>query len=582
MSVSRDTSVVPSRAGSVVGSVVEAQAQAGARAPSVVRLRAASVVVESRAPSVAVAASRASSVAVASHAGPRAISVVEGQTSSLQSRAPSVALAASRAPSLSLSIPSTPIPAKEEPELELTIPSPLSSPPCSPGRAEHEHEHEPEVEGGVEMIDSPLSSPGPEEHRHEDEREMMVASPLSSPPRSPVDLGLDADREEEREGNGTVWSGGLLVRSGGAGGGGSQRTRWRTRCKKKMDPFSSPPSSSVDATANMNTGGNGPVWSGGLPIRSGGGGGGGGSRWTRCKRKVVHEDGDRDEGVRGKKVRLDEVDDAVAWLLGEEPEEDGKVGTKRKCMKLSGGGRGKKARIVFSDDDDEEEEEKEKEQKKSVSVSVGAKEMKGDESEASSDEEEEEEVRPKKKVGRPPKKTSFKPTKSTPSSKQQPKTRPRPKRRSPSPSSSSSSESDSDSSDSSASHKTKRSKPPPPAPNYPPCPNPELLGMLVESLALARASSMTLKTLLREVSSRHPEARRSRTEGEAGGEEDVLSWGVVVGVFGVVQSSGEVSPPFYHPAYVAVWCRWLIGFRPSHRRISTSQQRTRTRSARRY
>jgi hypothetical protein len=74
------------------------------------------------------------------------------------------------------------------------------------------------------------------------------------------------------------------------------------------------------------------------------------------------------------------------------------------------------------------------------------------------------------------------------------------------------------------------------------CPHPALLGVLIEALALSRASSLPLSTLTRTnpALADYPHAVITST----------LAWAVRERIFGCVRSSGEALPPsyFYDPA----------------------------------
>lgn len=292
-----------------------------------------------------------------------------------------------------------------------------------------------------------------------------------------------------------------------------------------------------------------------------------------------------------KRVRVDEdvwddedkVEVEVEATKEEEAKEAKVTGTKVKGTKRkvspSGGEkvsvrRTKKARrVILSDDEDDEV------------VEEDAHGTRIDEAGAKEDRDEVEvEVegpRPKKAKLSTGTKNSDRPSTTTSkASKPKPKPKRKPRPRTPSPSlSDSESDSSTNSRSSSRTTETETRKPRSTKPTDPraemdltnPCQNAELLGMLVEALALARASSMTKKALMREVEGRHPGARRmlhdedgldggrgrsrsvvTEAREEVKGEKDggrvsvdgVLVWGLERGVFGAVESSGEVSYSF--------------------------------------
>jgi len=78
-----------------------------------------------------------------------------------------------------------------------------------------------------------------------------------------------------------------------------------------------------------------------------------------------------------------------------------------------------------------------------------------------------------------------------------------------------------------------------------PCPHPALLGLLLETLALSRASSLTQSALVRTNPALAPPSSPSSSAELA----TTLRWAVHARVLGCVRSSGEALPPsyFYDP-----------------------------------
>lgn len=83
--------------------------------------------------------------------------------------------------------------------------------------------------------------------------------------------------------------------------------------------------------------------------------------------------------------------------------------------------------------------------------------------------------------------------------------------------------------------------PPPDSDTQEPCPHPALLGVLLETLALSRASSLTQNALVRTNPALAPSSSAALAT--------TLSWAVRARVLGCVRSSGEALPPsyFYDP-----------------------------------
>ncbi|KAH9055425.1 hypothetical protein EDB87DRAFT_1579827 [Lactarius vividus] len=87
---------------------------------------------------------------------------------------------------------------------------------------------------------------------------------------------------------------------------------------------------------------------------------------------------------------------------------------------------------------------------------------------------------------------------------------------------------------------------PPPDPDAPePCPHPALLGLLLETLALSRASSLTQSALVRT----NPDLAPTSSSTSSAMLAMTLRWAVHARVLGCVRSSGEALPPsyFYDP-----------------------------------
>jgi hypothetical protein len=101
--------------------------------------------------------------------------------------------------------------------------------------------------------------------------------------------------------------------------------------------------------------------------------------------------------------------------------------------------------------------------------------------------------------------------------------------------------------DSSPSSKTSPSPSPPPPATSPDsdCPHPALLGLLLETLALSRASSLTQSALVRT----NPALAPSDAASASAVLAKTLEWAVRAHVLGCVRSSGEALPPsyFYDP-----------------------------------
>lgn len=78
-----------------------------------------------------------------------------------------------------------------------------------------------------------------------------------------------------------------------------------------------------------------------------------------------------------------------------------------------------------------------------------------------------------------------------------------------------------------------------------PCPHPALLGLLLETLALSRASSLTQSALVRT----NPDLAPSSSSSSPAMLATTLRWAVHARVLGCVRSSGEALPPsyFYDP-----------------------------------
>ena len=88
---------------------------------------------------------------------------------------------------------------------------------------------------------------------------------------------------------------------------------------------------------------------------------------------------------------------------------------------------------------------------------------------------------------------------------------------------------------------------PPSAPDtQEPCPHPTLLGLLLETLTVSRASSLTQSALVRT----NPALAPSSSAESSAVLATTLKWAVQARVLGCVRSSGEALPPsyFYDPA----------------------------------